>query len=145
MGILWDSISVICICTCLFVVTFSVYKVILEKKQIQIPISKEEMLPWYSNASICKYSELSVDAILLALFAANLKSFINHFPSSVLWEAGILFLYSCSRFTFTLIKEIGYRKSAEASDEILSSWWYSSSFHQGIAVAIFWLGVSLVT
>ncbi len=55
------------------------------------------------------------------------------------------FLVSCSRLAFTLFEEGGEKVVARETGESISHWPHSSRFHQGIATAIFLLGISIVT
>lgn len=145
MDILWNTLGIFCICLSLFMIIFSVHKIVKERKQIgHLLAPGEKMPPWYTNATLHKHSELLVVGVFLTLFLADLAPFLKHAASAFLWEAVIIFLYSCSTFVLTIFEEAGQRRMARETGEELPHWSRNFHFHQGSATAIFWLGVSVM-
>ena len=141
MDILWNTFNVAGICLSLFLIIFSVHMIVREWKQIRhLLTSGEKMPPWYTNASLHKYSELLVVGVFLTLFLADLAPFLKHVASAFLWEAVIIFLYSCSKFVLTIYEEAGQRRMAREAGEELPHW----PRNVGIGTAIFWLGASVM-
>jgi hypothetical protein len=141
MDVLWNSLGIFCICLSLFMIIFSVHMIVRERKQIRhLLTSGEKMPPWYTNATIRKYSELLVVGVFLTLFLADLAPFLKHVASAFMWEAVIIFLYSCSTFVLTIFEEAGQRRIAREAGEELPHW----PRNLGIGTAIFWLGASVM-
>jgi hypothetical protein len=141
MDILWNTLGIFCICLSLFMIIFSVHKIVKERKQVRHLLTPgEKMPPWYTNATFRKYSESLVVGVFLTLFLADLAPFLKHVASAFLWEAVIIFLYSCSKFVLTICEEAGQRRMAREAGEELPR----LPRNLGIGTAIFWLGASVM-
>ena len=114
MDVLWNDLGIACICLSICMIIVSLYTILKERKLIrQLLAPGEKIPPWYTNATLRKYSELLFNGMLLILFITNLMRFQKHDASTSLWVSLSLFLSGCYRLAFTLFEDAGYRVIAD--------------------------------
>jgi hypothetical protein len=146
MDALWSGLGIFCIFLGLSMMVFSLNALLKERKMIRhLQAPGEKISPWYTNAILRKYNEFLVDGVLLILFIVGLMLFQKHSAFAQLWASLPLFLFSCSQLTFTLLEEGVTKAVAREIGRGRSRWPQSSRFHVGIAMAIFWIGMSLMS
>lgn len=105
----------------------------------------EKRLPWYANETLRNNSEQLVNGVFLAVFMVLVEHLVEHDSPAIIWSAIVLFLYSAFRLAFAVIQEIGQRRAAREKGEKWPFWPRSQDFHVGMGVAVFWLGIGILT
>lgn len=143
MNILLGCFSILCAFVGLFMVIVAANGIINECRQIHSILAPHEtMLPWYTNATLRKQSEWFISGVLLIMAMVGILFLLNRAVFGLLWISLSAFLYSCSNSLFTVVREMGQRRLAQERGEKPHPWLYSTQFHQGIAMSIFFLGAS---
>lgn len=127
-----------------FMLIVSSYTIIRERKRIaDVLVPGENMPSWYTNVNVRKHAELLCNSVLLIMISSGLALFRRQTTFFSLWVALMLFLSCCMTFLFVIYEEKSERIAARHTGRALQPWFCRIDFHQGMARAVCFLGVSM--
>lgn len=141
-------LGIITICCSIFMIVFSVRKIIKESRRDRERLSPSgHRTHWYTNVVIRKEvgTVFYMGALLPITAGFYLISLEHDVQSSSLFWLLIAFfaLNAISRLYTTFSEEHERRFIARSAGETPKKWWSSFELHRGLAAASFWIGLPL--